>query len=71
MEHWVNGTLWFKNLLENIHINPFLANVPISFPLKTPENPRLSAVFRGYKTRILARNELKDNIQIKKQQMLS
>ena len=28
-------------------LNPFLANVPISCPLKTPGNQRSSAVFRG------------------------
>ena len=29
------------------NINPFLANVPILFPLKTPENLWFSGVFRG------------------------
>ena len=28
-------------------LNPFLANVPISYPLKSPGNQRSSAVFRG------------------------
>ena len=27
--------------------NPYLANVPILYPLKTPENQRFSVVFRG------------------------
>ena len=40
-------------------INPFQANVPILYPLKTPENQRLSGVFRGYKIETLARNGLK------------
>ena len=30
-------------------VNPFLANVLILYPLKTPENIRFSGVFRGYK----------------------
>ena len=38
--------------------NPFLANVPILYPLKTPENQRFSGVFRGYKIGTLARNGL-------------
>ena len=39
-------------------INPFLSNVPISYPLKTQENKRFSDVFRGYKMGKLARNGL-------------
>ena len=35
-------------------INPFLANVPILYPLKTPENQRFSGVFRAYKMGTLA-----------------
>ena len=46
-----------KNIIEEL-INPFLANVPILYTLKTPENQRFSGVFRGYKTRALARNGL-------------
>ena len=38
--------------------NPHLANVPILYPLKTPENQRFSGVFRGYNMGILARNGL-------------
>ena len=41
-----------------ILVNPFLANVPILYPLKTPENQRFSDVFRGYKMGTLARNGL-------------
>ena len=40
-------------------MNHFLPNAPILHPLKTPENKMLSSVFRGYKTVILAANELK------------
>ena len=39
-------------------INPFLANVPISYPLKTLENLWFSGVFRGYEVGTLARNVL-------------
>ena len=39
-------------------INPFLANVPILHPLKTPENRRFSGVFREYKMGTLAGNGL-------------
>ena len=46
-----------KNIIEEL-INPFLANVPILYTLKTPENLWFSGVFRGYKTRALARNGL-------------
>ena len=41
-----------------ISLYPFLANVPILYPLKTPENQRFSSVFRRYKIGTLARNEL-------------
>ena len=40
-------------------LNSFLANVPILYSLKTPENQRFSGVFRGYKTGTLVRNRLK------------
>ena len=41
------------------NINPFLANVPILYPLKTPENQRFPDVW-GYKMGTLARNRLYD-----------
>ena len=44
--------------LMKVDFNPFLANVPILYPLKTPENQRFSGVFRGYKMGKLARNGL-------------
>ena len=37
---------------------PFLANVSILYPLKTPENQRFSCVFRGNKMGTLDRNGL-------------
>ena len=42
----------------NSTFNPFLANLPILYPLKTLENQRFSGVFRGYKMETLARNRL-------------
>ena len=30
-------------------MDPFLANVPKLYPLKTPENQKVFGVFRGYK----------------------
>ena len=41
-------------------VNPFLANDPILYPLKTPENQRFSSVFREYKIATLAWNGLKN-----------
>ena len=45
------------HLSESI-FNPFLVNVPNLHPLKTPENQRLSGVFRGSETGALSRNGL-------------
>ena len=42
----------------NKSINLFLANVPILYPVKTPENFWFSGVFMGYKMGTLARNGL-------------
>ena len=39
-------------------INLFLVNVPILYPLKTPENLRFSGVFRKYKMETSTRNGL-------------
>ena len=39
-------------------VNPFLANVPILYSLKTLEKEMYSGVFRRYKIGTLARNEL-------------
>ena len=43
-------------------MKPFLADVPILYPLKTPENQRFSVVFRGYKLGTLARYGLRKKI---------
>ena len=32
-----------------IDFNPFLANVSILYPMKTPETQRFSGAYRGYK----------------------
>ena len=40
------------------YLNPFLANVPVLYPLKTTANLLFSGVFRRYKIRPLARNGL-------------
>ena len=34
---------------ELVYINPFLAHVPLLYPLKTPGNQNASVVFRGIK----------------------
>ena len=39
--------------------NPFMANVPILYPLKTQEIQRFSGVISGVKMGILARNQLR------------
>ena len=43
---------------KNSNINPFLANVPLLYPLKTSENLRLSDVSRGYRSGTLVKNGL-------------
>ena len=43
---------------ELVHINPFLASVPILCPLKTPGKQKASGVFREYKMRRMAQNGL-------------
>ena len=50
--------LELRNISQFALFNPFLANVPILHPLKTPENQRFSGVFRGCSMGILARNGL-------------
>ena len=41
---------------KNSNINPFLANVPLLYPLKTSENLRFSDVSRGYRSGTLVKN---------------
>ena len=48
----------FNQNIIKIVINPFLANVPILYPLKTPESLWFSGLFREYKMGKLARNGL-------------
>lgn len=54
-----NGTCITRKS-QNVYqsLNPFLANVTIFYPLKTPENLWFSYVFRGCKMRALVRNGL-------------
>ena len=40
---------------ELAYTDPFLANVPILYPLEKPENQKASSVFRGCKMGIMAR----------------
>ena len=53
--------LWLKEhykILNHSVINPFQANIPILYPLKTTENLYFSGIFRGYKMGTLAWNGL-------------
>ena len=43
---------------ELVHINPFLASVPILYPFKTPGNQNAFGVLREYKMRVMAQNGL-------------
>ena len=57
-------TVSLNNDLINLTLfNPFLANVPILYPLKTLENQRFFAIFRGYDMRTLPRNGLNSLIK--------
>ena len=51
-------TISDKQMLTDNVINPFPANDPILYPLKTPESLWFSGVFRGYKMGTLAGNGL-------------
>ena len=52
------NTLYNNPLTQNL-FNPFLANVPILYHLKTPKNLWFSSVFRRYKMGTFVRNRLK------------
>ena len=57
----------FKNIWQCLStyitfFNPFLANVPTLYPLKTPENLCFLGVFRGYKMGTLGRNGLMERL---------
>ena len=47
-----------QEIYGELRFSQSLANVPILYPLKTPENLDFSGVFRGYKMGTLARNGL-------------
>ena len=40
------------------YIDPFVANLPILYPLETAGNQKVSSVFRGYKMEMMARKAL-------------
>ena len=48
----------FWRFSRGISFNPFLVNVPISYPLKTRKSHSFSVVFKAYKMRTMARNGL-------------
>ena len=54
--------IFFRTVMSNYNINPFLATDLFWYPLKTSENQRFrfSDVFRGYQKRSVAWNGLKD-----------
>ena len=54
-----NAKLLFSFAQPPILTYPFLANIPIFYPLKTSEKFRFSGVFRGYKKGAFAKNGLK------------
>ena len=62
--HWYSKgeSIWLciatKREINLTALNPFLANVPILYPLKTPENQRFFGVFRRYKMGTPAGNKL-------------
>lgn len=54
------ASFMFIKTSEQLHlISPLLANVPISYPLTTPENQTFSGIFRGHKVGILTINGLR------------
>ena len=56
--------MYCKRRLKKSRFNQLLANIPTSYPLKTPENVWFSGVFRGYKIGTFARNELQISINL-------
>ena len=57
-KNWVASNVIILKQIENIKmssqcstslVNPFMANVPILYPLKTPQNQKFFGVFRGFK----------------------
>ena len=53
------NSLWaYKYLYKMLFVNLFLTNIPILYPLKTPENQTFPFVFRGCKMGPLVVNEL-------------
>ena len=68
---WVWADFYFSNFQSctknQFSINPFIATMIFLYPLKTSENQRFSDVFRGYRKRQVAWNELiSSSVNIKK-----
>ena len=57
--HYLDTVSLAAALYGFIHMNPFLTNVPLLYPLKTSENLRFSDDFRGYRGGTLVENGLK------------
>ena len=53
------------------HLNSFLANAPILYPLKTPENQRFFCVFRGYKMGTLARDGFREELAVRNRLLIN
>ena len=47
----------FHFVVIRFQLTLFLANIPILYPLKTPESITFSGAFRGYTIRTLAKNK--------------
>ena len=49
-----SGDDWYNPFCGSVHIDPFHATGYFQYPLKTSENQKFSAVFRGYKQKPVA-----------------
>ena len=62
LRYWKRPSSQFsKAVTRRCNFNPFLANVPILYPMETPKNARFFGAFKGYKMRTLARYGLTCN----------
>ena len=50
-----------QNIDSLCRVNPFLASVPVSHPLKTPETLWFSGVFRGYEIGAFSQERVKSH----------
>ena len=58
LQHLLQDFLSVPGHFETLCVNPFHANFPFLYPLKTSENLWFSDVFRGYTNETLARKAL-------------